>query len=175
MGFVRVVCFGVAACFALYILLPPDPAKRVEYLVGVGIVVLLHVAYIVLGKNRFHDFGLFPREEQRLLWSFFRPALSTAAAGRQEEGGRLLADIHDTPRDGSTALHDACNSTVSRRLNSSCQSPVAIDDFSSQLPYKCHQNRVASEGFAPALPPGWRAEAMRRAACEAFCMGPWCG
>ena len=25
----------------------------------------------------------------------------------------------------------------------------------SQLPYKCHQNRVASVGFAHGLPPGW--------------------
>jgi len=39
------------------------------------------------------------------------------------------------------------------------QSPVAIDGFLSQLPYKCHKNRVASVGFAPGLPPGWILEA----------------
>jgi len=33
------------------------------------------------------------------------------------------------------------------------QSPMAIDGFLSQLTYKCHQNRVASVGFAPGLPP----------------------
>ena len=34
------------------------------------------------------------------------------------------------------------------------QSPVAIDGLSSQLPYKCHQNREASVGFARGLHPG---------------------
>ena len=41
------------------------------------------------------------------------------------------------------------------------QSTVAIDGILSQFPYNCHQNRVASLGFAPGLPPGWLTRQVR--------------
>jgi len=102
-----------------------DPGQRVQGAVILGIFVLLLVAYLVLGKLLNHDFRMLPHEVQRPLLSFFRPALSNAAAaGRPEEVERLLADGADVNirrrasgcRDGSTALHDACSSTALKTL-----------------------------------------------------------
>ena len=67
------------------------------------------------------------------------------------QGGVFRHDIHQTilvlslrSREGRSALE---------------ATQGQMDGFLSQLPYKCHQNRVASVGddlrSAPGLPPGW--------------------
>ena len=67
------------------------------------------------------------------------------------------ADMARLPPHSHSDVVNAANSTLEVNQGQILsQSLVAIDGFLSQLPYKCHQNRVASVGFAPELPPGWR-------------------
>ena len=103
------VVVGFATYFVMYMLIKPDGKQ--SSLVAVGIMACMLGTYIVLGKYRVHDFGMFPDELQCALLSFFRPALPTA----REEVERLLADGADIGfrrLNGSTALHDACNSAA---------------------------------------------------------------